>query len=121
MNKNKDTNKEIFSTGAQRDSQSKKPRPDLISPFATMRKGVVMQTGASHYGERNYEKGMPISRCVASANRHLLQFIMGDTSEDHVAQLGINADFIMHYQEMIKLGLLPKELDDMPKYLEHKK
>lgn len=106
----------VFNTGAQRDAAENKPRPDLISPFATMRKGTVMELGAKKYGYRNWEKGMPLSVFLASATRHLNQFMMGDMEEDHLAHCSFNLDAIMHGQEMIKRGLWPKEYDDLPRY-----
>jgi hypothetical protein len=81
-----------------------------------MRVGEVMRAGAEHYGENNWAKGIPISRCIASLHRHLLQYEAGATDEDHIANLVCNAAFIMHFETMIRRGLLPKELDDMPKY-----
>lgn len=105
-----------FSSGAQRDSAHNKPRPDLLSPFATMRKARVMALGAAKYGERNWEKGMPLSVFLASANRHLLQFMMGMTDEDHAAHCAFNLDAIMHGQEMIARGVWPAEYNDLPSY-----
>lgn len=105
-----------FHTGAQRDSSSGKPRPDLISAFATMRRGRVMELGARKYGVRNWEKGMPLSVFMASAMRHLYQFSMGNRDEDHLAHCAFNIDAIMHGEEMIERGLWPKEFDDLPKY-----
>lgn len=105
-----------FDTGARRDSAEGKPRPDLLSPFATMRRGRVMELGARKYGYRNWEKGMPLSVFLASATRHMTQFVMGDTDEDHLAHCAFNLDAIMHGQEMIKRGLWPKEYDDLPRY-----
>lgn len=107
---------EQFSTGARRGSQAGKPRPDLSSPFAAMRKGVVNAHGATNYGERNYEKGMNFSRVIASIHRHLRAYEQGDLSEDHLAQLGWNVDALLHFEELIKIGLLPGSLDDLPRY-----
>lgn len=109
-----------FNTGAVRDSAEDKPRPELISPYATEREAQWLAVGARKYASRNWEKGMPISRCVASLERHILAFKKGKTDEDHMAAIRTNAGFILHYEEMIKRGLLPKELDDMPKYEEVK-
>lgn len=106
----------MFDTGAFRDSSAGKPRPDLLSPFATLRRSRVMELGAVKYGPRNWEKGMPLSVFLASANRHLLQFMLGETDEDHLAHCAFNIDAIMHGQEMIERGLWPKEYDDLPKY-----
>lgn len=105
-----------FSTGAVRDTATGKPRIDLISPFANRRLGEWLRLGAVKYAERNWEAGMEISRCVASLHRHLAAYQAGDTDEDHMAACMCNASFIMHYEEMIKRGVLPKELDDRPNY-----
>jgi hypothetical protein len=105
-----------FNSGAVRDTAENKPRPDLISPFADQRVGAHMAAGAEKYAERNWEKGIPISRCVASMRRHIMEFQMGLRNEDHLAAIICNAQFIMHYQEMIKRGVLPAELNDMPDY-----
>jgi hypothetical protein len=119
--KMKDSGKrQDFNTGAVRDKADDKPRPDLVSPFAELREGQWMYEGSVKYADRNWEKGMPISRCIASLQRHLMQYKMGLNDEDHMAAIRCNAGFIMHYEEMIKRGLLPKELDDMPKYLQKK-
>lgn len=61
---------------------------------------------------------MPISECVESLERHIMAYKMGKTDEDHMAAVRVNAGFILHYEEMIKLGVLPASLDDMPKYLQ---
>ena len=113
----KDTGRrETFSTGAVRDSAEEKPRPELISPFAMERLAEWLRKGAEKYTPRNWERGIPISRSTASLCRHLLKFQMGSTDEDHVAAILCNAMFIAHTQEMIKRGILPESLDDLPKY-----
>lgn len=75
-----------------------------------------MRKGAEKYDERNWEKGIPISRCIASLERHLLAFKSGSNDEDHMAAIRTNASFIMHFQEMIARGRLPATLNDMPDY-----
>jgi len=106
-----------FASGAVRDRGGFKPRPDLISPHANLREGAWLAKGAEKYGVRNYERGMPISECVASLARHLEQYKLGDTIEDHAAAIRTNAGFILHFEEEIKAGRLPADLDDMPHYL----
>lgn len=103
--------REQFDTGAKRDTQESKPRPDLISPFSIERLAWVFARGAEKYDEHNWMKGIPFSRCLASAERHLMQFKQGDTDEDHLAQAVWNLMAILHYQEV---G--PEGLDDLPKY-----
>ena len=43
------------------------------------------ENGALKYGERNWQKGIPISRYVDSALRHLMKDLAGETDEDHAA------------------------------------
>lgn len=105
-----------FTTGAVRDRGELKPRPDLISPHAMLREGMIFALGAQKYAIRNWEMGMPISECLASAQRHIEQYKRGDTDEDHLAQARWNLGAIIHFEEEIAAGRLPAELDDMPKY-----
>jgi len=107
--------RQTFETGAVRDSGDKS-RPDLISPYAQMRKGEWLRQGAKKYDERNWEKGMKFGRCIASIFRHLFQYMMGWTNEDHLAAIAVNAEFLMHYEKMIELGKLSASLNDLPQY-----
>lgn len=43
------------------------------------------ENGALKYGEHNWEKGIPISRYIDSALRHLMKDLAGETDEDHAA------------------------------------
>lgn len=43
------------------------------------------ENGALKYGERNWEKGIPTSRYIDSAVRHLMKDLAGETDEDHAA------------------------------------
>jgi hypothetical protein len=101
---------------AVRDTAADKPRPDLISPFAEERQGEWLRRGAAKYAERNWEKGMPFSRCVASLKRHLMKYQQGLKDEDHLAAIMFNAMALIHYEEMIERDALPSDLDDMPRY-----
>jgi len=105
-----------FTTGAMRDTADDKPRPDLISPFAEERLGEWMRKGAVKYHEFNWAKGLPMSRCLSSLCRHIMKFKQGMKDEDHLSAILFNAMAIIHYEEMIKRGWLPKELDDIFKY-----
>ena len=96
---------------AFREPSNGKGRYDLISPFATRRLAKWYELGASKYAERNWEKGMPFSRYIDSAKRHLDKYIMGMEDEDHLAAVAWNVFAIMHHQELGQ-----DELDDMPHY-----
>lgn len=107
--------KQEFSTGAQRDGAQGKPRLELISPVFLDRLGVLLAKGADHYGERNWEKGMPLSRLLSSALRHLNQTLDGDEGEDHPIQCVFNLMAYVHTLHRIRAGTLPAELDDLPR------
>ena len=92
---------------AIRDTADDKPRPDLISPFAEERQGHWLRMGAAKYAERNWENGMPFSRCVASLKRHVMKYQQGKRDEDHLAAIMFNAMALIHYEEMIERGGLP--------------
>ena len=110
--------RQAFHQGAVRDSAEGKSRPDLISPFFLWRLGLWLMLGAKKYCDRNWEKGIPNSRCFASLVRHTILWLMGHKGEDHLAAMACNVMFLMHNQQAVKLGLLPPEIDDMPQYLQ---
>lgn len=91
-----------FATGAVRDTEEGKPRPDLIPGCCMLRIGKRFGMGAEKYGERNFEKGIPSSRTLASLCRHLEQYKMGDTSEDHLGAIVANAVFLMFNEHKFK-------------------
>lgn len=93
-----------FETGAQRDRGELKPRPDLISAYALERVGWHMAKGAAKYSARNWEKGMPVSVFTESLYRHLMAFMQGKLDEDHLAAIIFNAQAIIHFEELAKLG-----------------
>ena len=107
---------EQFTTGAVRDVSASKPRPDLISPFMLLRLGEWLRLGAERYAPRNWEQGMNVSRCWASLMRHVCKWAAGFREEDHLAAIIFNAMAIVHYEEMVKRGILPESLLDMPDY-----
>lgn len=44
---------------------------------------IHFEEGAKKYGDRNWEKGIPISRYVDSGLRHLFKYLRGDVDERH--------------------------------------
>lgn len=44
---------------------------------------VHFEEGCKKYGERNWEKGIPVERYIDSAIRHYLKYLRGDTDERH--------------------------------------
>jgi hypothetical protein len=108
--------RDTFTTGAVRDTNNDKPRPELVSPFALERLAQLYAEGANKYADRNWEKGMPYTRVIASLERHILKYKQGLRDEDHLAAAAWNVFALMHYDAMIELGILPTTLDDMPDY-----
>ena len=108
--------KQVFSSGAQRDSRDGKGRYDLIPNTALRRLALIYEEGAKKYGERNWEKGMPLSRFLDSALRHINQHIEGKRDEDHLAHAMWNIASAIHTEEMIAKGKLNRELDDLPNH-----
>lgn len=87
-----------------------------LSPIGLRRLALVYERGAKIRGDRNWEKGFDLSRCLDSARRHISQWIARDREEDHLAQATWNLAALMHFQECIDRGLLPVELDNIPDY-----
>jgi hypothetical protein len=117
FNKVQDSGKrQEFNTGSVRDTNENKARFDLITPLALHRLAMHYSNGAKKYGDRNWEKGQPLSRYIESAERHLFKLKMGFTDEDHESALVWNIMAYTHTKMMIQAGALPKELDNMPNY-----
>lgn len=55
-----------------------KLRFDLVSPHFEAELAAVMTYGAKKYGERNWEKGISISRYYGALRRHLLYWVNGE-------------------------------------------
>lgn len=106
---------ENFSTGSVRDDPEGKGRFDLIPPYAMFRLARHYENGSARYGDRNWELGQPLSRYLDSAERHLMKIKMGLEDEDHLSAACWNLISIIETQKRIELGILPKELDNLPK------
>lgn len=107
--------RQSFPTGSVRDTREGKGRYDLIPHEPLRRLAVHFENGAKKYGDRNWEKGQPLSRYFDSATRHALKWFAGETDEDHAAAWAWNVFAAIATQERIARGLLPAELDDLPK------
>jgi hypothetical protein len=108
--------REQFSTGSVRDTHEGKGRFDLLSPEVLFRDAKHMENGAKKYGDRNWEKGQPVSRFMDSAFRHMVKFLRGDMDEDHLAAARWNLAGVIHTEVQVRAGKLPKELLDLPWY-----
>ena len=72
---------------------------ELLPPEPIRRLAVHYERGAKKYAPRNWEKGLPWSRCIRSLLRHAFQWLAGDRSEDHLAAVCWNAFALMEYEK----------------------
>lgn len=82
-----------YSTGMVRDTQTAKPRYDLVDWPMIKRWAALMERGAKKYGEHNWKKAETseeADRFRASALRHCVQWFLGETDEDHGAAVYFN-------------------------------
>lgn len=93
--------RQAYATGMVRDVQGPdKARHDLLwaegVPYADQfmtRVAELAQRGAEKYGDRNHEKSRTpeeLARFKASALRHLVQWMTGESDEDHMAAVVMN-------------------------------
>jgi Domain of unknown function (DUF5664) len=109
--------RQSFQSGAVRDTATNKPLLELIPSWAMFAYGWIMEAGARKYAARNWEKGMPISRYISSAQRHLEQYKAGLRDEAHLWQALWNVGGAIHTQVLVYLGVYPPEFYDLPNHV----
>lgn len=109
-----DTKEWEFNTGAMRESNKVlKGRMDMIPGCSLIRISKRFQESCIPYGkypEFNWQKGIPISRYMDSALRHLYRYLDGQNDEDHLAAAATNILMAMWTEEK-----LPK-MKDVPSH-----
>lgn len=90
-----------FASGAVRDMQTGKGRCDLLPPAAILRLARHFEAGAAKYGERNWEKGIPINSFIDSAIRHIMKYMAGQDDEDHLVAAAWNLMCAMETEERL--------------------
>lgn len=103
-----------FSTGAQRDRGHGKGKPSLVPGFVIWLVSRIYEDGAIKYTDRNWEKGMPLSEYIDSAERHLQKLKDGLRDEPHASQVIWNMIGYIFTATMIKLKLRDQSLNNMP-------
>lgn len=89
-----------FESGMQRDTEAGKPRFDLMLPLdvpydeqMVTRLAALFGRGAVKYDSRNWEQANSfeeMARMKSSAFRHFMQWMAGETDEDHAAAVMFN-------------------------------
>jgi Domain of unknown function (DUF5664) len=106
-----------FETGANRDLQAGKGRYDLVPPFPIMFLSRIYEDGCKKYGDRNWERGIPIARYVDSAKRHLEKYQAGLRDEPHLSMAFWNISGALWTAAMVMLNLRPISLYDLPSHV----
>jgi len=104
--------RQTWDTGSRRDTREGKGRYDLIPWEIIDADARYLELGAKKYGDRNWEKGQPLSRYLDSACRHLSKFMMGRRDEPHLLAVRWNIAAYLWTLNRIKNGDLPEALDD---------
>jgi hypothetical protein len=87
-----------YPSGATRSADAEQARYDLCSPVALQAYAERMGMGVPTHGERNWEKGLPVSVFIRHGMRHLVLWLMGDKSDDHLAAWLWNAAGAVHVE-----------------------
>ena len=103
-----------FETGSRRDTNKGKGRYDLLPAHAMSRLAIHFENGAEKYGDRNWEKGQPVSRYLDSALRHIFKYLEGSRDEDHAVAASWNLLCMIETEYRIDQGILPEDLDNLP-------
>lgn len=97
---------ETFKSGAKRDRMvagSKDSihvaRYDLITPVGLRRLAETYGEGAEKYGENNWKKGLPMSNVLNHALAHIVTYLSGDRTEDHLAHAAWGLFAAMHFEK----------------------
>lgn len=102
-----------FGTGSVRDVAEGKGRFDLLPFYPIERIAQHFENGARKYGDRNWQKGQPLSAYCDSGLRHFFKLLDGWVDEDHAAAAAWNVMAYMWTKREIEGGRLPRELDDL--------
>ncbi len=101
---------QVFHTGAKRGTDHEDCYLHLIPPEALYAYGRAFAEGAKKYGLHNWLKGFPFSVLMNHAQHHLLAYMGGDRSEDHLGHAIWNIGAMIYFQEH------RPELNDLPPY-----
>ena len=88
-----------YEDGGIREEATGKGFYKYMSMVGLRRLAYRYEYGARKYGASdNYKKGLPVSNCWDSAMRHLVAYMEGDNSEDHLAACAWNCFAMMELE-----------------------
>ena len=87
-----------------KDDKMKIERYDLVPVKAERYLAMLFGTGAVKYEERNWEKGIPLVKCIAAVKRHSNAILSGelidpDDNIPHAAKLMWYGAVLIEYQD----------------------
>ena len=106
-----------FDTGANRDTSLGKGRFDQMPSMSLFLISRIYETGCIKYGERNWEKGIPVGRYIDSAQRHLAKYQAGLRDEPHLSMAAWNIMCALWTAAMVTMKLRPATLFDLPSHV----
>ena len=93
------SDKRVFESGSQRDSDANKPLTTALTAYARLRYGYHLRKGSNNYGKDNWKLGQPSEALLESLDRHLAQYLSGDRSEDHLSAIMFGVVMLMQNEE----------------------
>lgn len=92
-------NVKAYEGGSFRDRPPGRGIFHVIPPILIKRLASRYEYGDVKYGKTDaFKDGLPVSDCIDSIYRHLLDYIDGDNREDHLAAIVWNVAAIMYYE-----------------------
>lgn len=87
-----------FISGAKR-VETGIPSYASIPPFILRRLALIFTEGAAKYGDKQWTKGLPTSSTINHLLEHLMKWMEGDRSEDHIAKAMWGIVCLMYTEE----------------------
>lgn len=111
----KDSGKRVnYKSGMRRDTTEGKPMYNLIDKTFLYRLAVHLAKGAEKYGKDNWKLASSqeeLERFEESALRHMMQWLNGDTDEDHMSAIAFNIASAEYVKEKLQKNKGSNKLD----------
>lgn len=88
----------LFPSGAVRNDDNT-PAYTLMPPCAIRRLANIYKVGEQHYPNRQWRKGIPVTNIVDHALEHLMKWLEGSRTEDHLAKVAWAMFSLMYYED----------------------
>lgn len=89
----------VYANGTTRNNDVDHLAFDLISPYGLEALAKVYREGGDRHGDRNWEKGQPEGVVLNHALAHIIKYMKGDRTEDHLAKCAWAMFALIHYRD----------------------